>query len=154
MLGLLFIALFLSAILASGCASVKNGWSGTKEHAPLIEQIVRVRKGYRGLTHQTCVEFDWWGKCSKMTVIEYDMMDAAVRERFVQNAFICQFGGRRYKIDPELPQIVRYQRSRNCWLFCPEVTEKVEPVPFVEVQKLLDGALTCYSERTYPSGIH
>lgn len=136
-----------------GCSSVKQGWSGTREHKPLLEQIVRMRSGHKGITHQTCVELDWWGKCSKSTLLEYDLNDAQVRARFIALGFVCELGGRRYKIDPDAAQFVRYQRKRPCWL-CKEETTKVEPVPFKETQKLLDAALVCYSERVYPSGLH
>lgn len=150
------VAMFLGALLLGGsCASIKEGWSGKKEHKPLLEQIVRMRKGFpNGPTNRTCLELDWWGKCSHVDTVEYDFRDAAVRARFVELNFVCELGGRRYKIDPDAPQFVRYQRRRKCWLFCPEETLKVEPVPLSDTQRLLDGALTCYSERTYPSGIH
>lgn len=151
----LFATLCALAFLTSGCASVKEGWSGKKEHKPLLEQIVRMRAGYpKGPTNRACLETDWWGKCSHVDTLEYDFYDAAVRARFVELNFVCELGGRRYKIDPDAPQFVRYQRKRKCWLFCPEETTKVEPVPLSDTQRLLDGALTCYSERSYPTGIH
>ena len=146
---LLLVVIFFST---QGCASVKTGWSGTKEHKPLLQQIVKMRTGYKGLTHKTCVEFDWFGQCEKKTVMEYDMNDAAVRARFVELNFVCDLGGRRYKIDPAAPQFVRYDRVKRCW-FCEKKTEKTEPMPYSDTQKLLDGDLTCWSEREYPAGI-
>lgn len=148
------LSLFVAFSMAlTGCSSIKEGWSGTREHKPLLEQIVRMRTGHKGLTHKTCVELDWWGKCSNSTLLEYDLNDAKVRARFIELGFVCELGGRRYKIDPDAPQFVRYRRKRPCWL-CHEETTKVEPVPFKETQKLLDAALVCYSERTYPAGLH
>lgn len=140
-------------LLLPACAALKNGAGEVREHRPLLEQIVRMRPGHKGLTHQTCISFNYWGDCTASTLIEYDLADKATRQRFVENLFVCRIGGRRFKIDPDAPQFVRYQRKRP-WFLAPEETKIIEAVPAAATQRLLDGRTECWSEKAYPSGIH
>lgn len=141
-------AAIILMLVLSGCAATPP-----REHRPLLEQILRMRVGYKELTNRICREESWKGECVKESVLLYDLNDAAVRKRLVENFFVCRIHGRRYKIDPDAPRFVRYRRARE-WFLGREKTEKTDPIPFSDTQKLLDGRAECWSEKTYPSGIH
>lgn len=146
-------ALILAMLFLPGCAAVKEGNSGTFTHRPLIEQILRMRPGHAGLTHQICAEKNWFGDCKRMDLIEYNLNDKAVRDRLIKMNFRCKIAGWRYKIHPNRAAFVRYQRIDGGW-FGEDETKLVNVVDQSELQVLLDGATVCWSEVTYPSGLH
>jgi hypothetical protein len=148
------IIILMTALVSVSCASIKQGAGGTFEARPLIQQIIRMRAGHKGLTHNTCVEKNWFGECTKMDVIEYDLADPKVRERLIKMGFRCNIAGFRYKIHPDRAAFVRYQRTGGGWFQPPEETKLVNVVDQSELQILLDGATVCWSEVTYPNGIH
>lgn len=156
------IEIFLAAVLSMaligfagtvvGCASVKQGWSGTYSHRPLLEQIVRMRPGYKGLTHQICAERDWFGECKRMDLVEYNLQDQKVRANFVALQFRCKIGGYRYKFYDGGPYFARYKRQKKCWL-CKTETVIEKTIPMSNTQYLIDAGTYCWSEQAYPDGV-
>lgn len=134
------------AIVLTGCAGQVN------PHAPLFKQIVRMRLGHRGLTHQVCSEKNWIGQCQKMDLIEYDLSSAEIRKQFVELQFICKVGGSRYKIDPDQPRFVRFKRVRE-WFLAPEKLVVDAQIPITATDRLVNGGTFCYSEKAYPDGL-
>jgi hypothetical protein len=131
-----------------------SGCSGVQARNPLVQQIIRMRPGHVGLTHQVCAERNWLGACQRMDVVEYRLDDEATRSKLVALGFRCRIAGWRYKIDPDAPAFVRYQRiTEGSWLNKRERTVKVNRVDFAETQFLIDSATVCYSEQFYPDGI-
>jgi hypothetical protein len=146
-----YIALLVAVVVA---LQTLSGCSGVQARNPLVQQIIRMRAGHKGLTHQICGERNWMGKCQRMDLVEYDLNDVAVRQKLVSLAFRCRIAGWRYKIDPDAPAFVRYQRvTEGSWLNRKERTLKVNRVDFSETQFLIDSAAVCYSEQFYPNGI-
>ena len=145
---LLIWCLFVLAICMAfvGCASTPM------PHNDLINQIVRMRPGYAGLTHRICAKKKWTGECTNWDLIEYQIRNQEGRMRFIDLGFICMVGGRRFKLDPNLPQFVRYGDVDHGW-FSPKTTEIVETLSYKDVQKMVDAGTYCFSERVYPDGI-
>lgn len=121
-------------------------------HAPLYKQIVRMRVGHKGLTHQICAEKDWLGRCQKFDLIEYDLNSAEIRKGFVDLQFICLIAGSRYKIDLDQPRFIRIKRYRE-WFLGPEKTVVEKQISYSNTQFLINGATFCYSEKAYPDGV-
>jgi hypothetical protein len=142
----LIILMAAFALAASGCSSVRP-------RAPLVQQIIRMRPGHKALTHQICGERNWLGKCQRMDVVEYDLNDAGLRQKLVSLGFRCRIAGWRYKIDPDRPSFIRYQRVKEPGFFGKEKTVKVNRVDFSQTQLLIDSATECYSEQFYRDGL-
>lgn len=142
----LFCCVVFTLAALTGCSSTEY------KHTDLVNQIVRFRPGYAGLTHRICSKKKWNGDCENWDIIEYSIRGQAGRMRFVELGFICIVGGRRFKIDPDWPQLARYGVKDNGW-FQPKTREIVETMDYKDVQKLVDAGTYCYSERTYPDGI-
>lgn len=141
------IAMLFVAYMLTGCAG------GTlNPHAPLFKQIVRMRVGHAGLTHQICAEKNWVGQCQKFDLIEYDLNSAAIRKGFVDFQFICMIANSRYKIDLDQPRFVRFKRIRK-WFLAPEETVVEKEIAYKDTQFLINAGTFCYSEKAYPEGI-
>lgn len=141
------------ALAACWLAFTLTGCAGqTYPHAPLFKQIVRMRPGHSGLTHQVCAERDWLGKCKKFDLLEYDLQNAEVRAQLSELEFICKVAGSRYKIDKDQPRLIRIKYERKCWLCKKEpVVEKA--IMWNATNILLDSGTFCYSEKAYPDGL-
>lgn len=141
-------------LLLPGCSTLRDGFGGEQEHKPLIEQILIMAPGHSGLVNQICKKRNWFGECDEesMSRMEYSLDDAETRGNLVKLSFLCRIAGKHYRVNPEAPEFIRYERYRPCWL-CKEKTEIVERIPAEKVQFLLDSKTTCWSEKTYPDGV-
>lgn len=137
----------LLALLLSACAG-----NPVAPHAPLFKQIVRMRVGHAGLTHQVCAEKNWLGACQKFDLIEYDLSSAAIRKGFVDFQFICMVAGSRYKIDPDQPRFVRFKTVQD-WFLAPKRLVVDKEIPSSNSQLLINAGTFCYSEKAYPDGV-
>lgn len=149
--GLVWLLIFGASL--SSCATLKEGFGGKSASRPLLEQILRMRPGYQGLTHKTCVERNWFGECKKEEILEYRLEEKSVRETLVGLAFRCKIAGKRYKIDPVAPGFARYETRGETWFSEGEVVI-VDRISVSKTQFLIDSATVCWSEKTYPNGIH
>jgi hypothetical protein len=141
-MGLMLVIWFF---IVTGCAGQ------VYPHGDIMNQILRMRNGYSGLTHRVCAEKNWLGDCKKWDIIEYQIRNKEGRMRFIDLGFVCSVGGRRYKLNPDLPEFVRYQ-TKTCFLCTPQ-TVIVERLDYTKPQKFIDAGTFCYSERVYPDGI-
>ena len=145
-IGFAFATLWVAFVLTSCSGTQLN------PHAPLFKQIVRMRVGHKGLTHQVCAEKDWVGRCQKFDLLEYDLNSAAIRKGFVDFQFICLIANSRYKIDLDQPRFVRFKRIRK-WFLAPEETVIEKELPYSNTQFLINAGTFCYSEKAYPDGL-
>lgn len=112
----------LFMVLLSG---VSCSVTPTPQHE-LSDQILKPRRGYDGkLTNRACLEYD--GKeCKKDNVISYDLSDSKFRETANKLDFICNIGGKRFKICMDQAAFCRKSTTQLCewWdlmkLFCKE----------------------------------
>lgn len=140
-LGLLWIAITLTS-----CAGQ------TYPHAPMFKQIIRMRAGHSGLTHQVCAEKDWMGRCQKFDLLEYDLSSADIRKQLVDLEFICKVAGSRFKIDRDAPRLIRIRWDKPCWL-CKREPVVDKAILWSATPYLLNAGTFCYSEKAYPDGL-
>lgn len=148
---ILCVALMFVFALLSSCANEEFGTN------PLSKQIVRFRQGHKGPTHQVCSERNFWGTCLKHDDTEYDLTNIEVRRSFRTLGFICIVGGQpigksRFKIDDQTPQLVHLDVTNTCWLCNPQKVYTY--FSFEKPQFLIDAGTVCYSENSYPNGVH
>jgi hypothetical protein len=149
------LLLALSLLMAVWALTALDGCSSViRSENPLLKQVLKYRPGHQGLTHHACTEIDGFGNCKSWVDSEKDPRDIEVRKQLIDLGFRCLIGGKRYKLDPDAPQYVRYKTSSDCWLFCKSHTDKVDPIPMDPAQRFIDSGTECYSEQAYPDGIY
>lgn len=125
------------ACLLPSCAS---------HHGPLIEQELRFRPGYNGLTHTTCTEF--LDSCLEQSVLVYDFSDESVLKRLRDVRLICKVGDRRFYICPDEPALCSNFEEIKTFLGVPYSTalqsEKLK-VP-EDIQTLIDADTYCAAQ--------
>lgn len=144
-------AFLLLMMLLSGCSTAPER---IMRHE-LLEQILTPRKGAKGLTNRACDEWEEGKGCKTWGVRDYDLNDPAIRKQLNDLGFLCQVGGRRFKVCLDKPGFCRisWDEKRDCFLgICGSarrVNRKVEYVPVEPYQALLDAKVRCAS-REYP----
>ena len=139
--------LSLVLLVGSGCSEAQ-----IYQQNPLSDQILKPRPGHEGkLTNRACLKFDD-DKCVDEKIAEYDLKDAEFRDRVNKMNFICNLGGRRFKICKDKPGFCRFYRQKKCFLgICVDdkkLTEEyipVEPYSFI-----LDAKTRCFQKDLYP----
>lgn len=141
---LLRLSLIFASLLGSSCATVDK----TSSQYALVDQILKPRLGYVGLTNRICDHVDEKGKCVYV-VTEYKLEDADFRKKVNDLGFICNLAGKRYKICLSKAGLCRMQRV-SCGFLCHEVRE-VEYLPVPDkYQFYIDGNLRCFQKDKYP----
>ena len=143
--------LSLSLLLALGCSTTRDV---ELRHAT-VDQILYVRPGYPGkLTNRACLKYDG-DQCVKPEVKEYDLADPQVRKDLNALGFVCNLGGKRYKICLDKPGYCRRDFNRKCFLgICGKrylVSEKYV-LAVKRHEFLLDAQTKCFSEDSYSWG--
>lgn len=119
---------------------------------PLVYQILKPRPEYPGmLTNRACLKYDG-EKCIEEDVDIYDMNDEAFREKANTLDFICNIGGRRFKICKDKPGFCRRTFKKKCWWkFCRKrKLRNEEYIPVEPYQFLLDANVKCFNKDRYP----
>lgn len=122
-------------------------FSCATNHGPLIEQELRFRPGYEGLTHTTCTEF-LTGDCIRQSVLFYDFKNEEHLKRLRAVKLICKVGDRRFYICPDEPALCSNFEEIKTFLGVPYSTklqsEKLK-VP-EDLQVLIDAGTYCAAQ--------
>ena len=117
---------------------------------PLSNQILKPRVGHSGLTNNACEEKDSTGKCTKEGIKEYSFDDQTFRDSVNKLGFICNVGGRRFKICLDKPGLCRFSYIKKGALFWKKTKMNEEYIPSLNYQYLLDANTKCFSKEVYP----
>ena len=119
------------------------------EH-PLVEKILRPRHGFRGLTNRICHKYD--GEiCQTEQIREYLLEDEEFRSNINKLEFICNIGGRRFKVCLDQPGFCRIQTKCKKF-FGMKVnckTKVTEYIPASNYDFLLSADTKCFNKRLY-----
>lgn len=119
---------------------------------PLVDQILKVRPGHEGvLTNRSCAANDpATGYCTQAKIQEYPLADPAFRETANRLNFLCNIGGKRYKICKDKPGFCRIGYLPKCFLvFCQQEEVELDYLPVGNYQFLLDAAARCANKEEY-----
>jgi len=138
----------LSVVVTGGCAGVEI----YPAHS-LVDQIIMPRAGYDGkLTNRTCGAYKD-GKCSDEKIQTYDLSDALFRKTANDLKFLCNVGGRRFKICMDKPGFCRFSsETYKCgFLGLAKCSKQIEEyLPASPYQFLLDAKVKCSNKENYP----
>lgn len=120
---------------------------------PLIDEILKVREGHDGnLTNRTCASYDQkTGLCANEKVVDYPLTDADFRATANKFDFICNLGGKRYKICKDKPGFCRIGYTQSCFLFICQDGPEIETdyVPATNSAFLLQANARCANKKEY-----
>lgn len=140
------LALFLLG--AVGCATAPEIYPSH----PLVDEIVKVRPGHAGTLTNRAEILGPDGKSTVAVVTEYPLHDPAFRDTVNKLDFLCNIGGKRYKICKDKPGFCRIGSTRSCAigpLFCKDVEAEIDYIPVDNYQFLLDAKARCASKQNY-----
>jgi hypothetical protein len=141
----LFVLLCL-ALMWGACTSVPE----TYPRHPLSEQILKPRKGYRGLTNRVCLLTDEQGRCTQPEVLDYSLDDENFRLTAEKLNFVCYVAGKRYRICKDKPGLCRVSYKEKCFIgICRRGDRVEEYLPASQYQFLLDANTECANEDAY-----
>lgn len=112
-----------------------------------MDQILRPRPGYTGLTNRACESWYDDNECKKYVVKEYLLTDAEFRNTANKIGVICKVGGRRFKVCLDKPGFCRHTYTRD-WFLAPK-KKREEYIPMDPVKFHLDAGTRCFSEDRY-----
>lgn len=144
------VKISLTLLIVSGCAGQKVYLAH-----PLVDQIITPRPGHEGkLTNRTCGKYEK-GICTDERITDYEISDASFRETVNKLSFICNIGGRRFKVCLDKPGFCRFSTEtyRCGFLKLSKCTKRLEEyLPAEPYKFLLDSKLRCFNKETYPFG--
>jgi len=119
----------------------------------LKNQILKPRKGYTGLTNRVCLKYDF-KDCVQDEIKDYDLHSERLRKDLNEFGFICNLGGRRFKVCLDKPGFCRFEGECIKWhksfwgkkKGCKEWSRREVYVPVSDYQYLLDADLTCMAQ--------
>lgn len=136
----LFLALACLLVLATSC-----GTAPQYPRHPLVEQILKPRQGYTGLTNRACKNYNEKNECTVWEIIEYKLEDPVFRATATKLGIICNVAGKRFKICPDHPALCRI--TYKGFIF---KTKKTDYLPITDYQFLIDANTRCMSLESYP----
>lgn len=128
-------------LLNIGCATLPKPYV---KHT-LIDQILRPRPGYTGLTNSHCAL--WENDECKKVEIEERQLTPEFRIMANDFKFICNIGGRRFKICLDKEGFCRLEEVPSC-LLCKTKTKEIF-IPITDYQYLLDANTKCFNKEKY-----
>lgn len=140
-----------------GLVACATGPALYPEH-PLVDQIIKVRQGHDGmLTNRTCTEKpdpalkDSSPDCPLEHIKDYPLADVDFRQTANRLNFICNVGGKRYKICLDKPGFCRFSYKQDCFLgiFCHPAERLEEYLPVEKYGFLLDANARCAKKEKY-----
>lgn len=116
-----------------------------------IDQILTPRRGMVGLTNRACSGADEKGACKGFDIVEYKLDDEQTRKDFNTLGFICNIGGRRFKVCMDKPGFCRISYKKKCTLGIVCHTKLLEEyLPVADYEFLLKAKTRCFQKDTYP----
>lgn len=126
---------------------------------PLVDQIVKVRAGHEGfLTNRTCSGKDESlgieKECLGEKITRYPLEAEEFRQTANRLNFLCNIGGKRFKICLDKPGFCRFSSGpKKCsgflGLFCKEGELLEEYLPVEKYRFLLDAKTKCANKDKY-----
>lgn len=137
--------------LVIGVASLINGCSSGTISYPrheLLDQILRPRPGHEGKLTNTSLD-----ATGAVHTDEYDINDEPTRAKLNTLNFVCNIGGRHFKVCKDKAGFCRFSTTKSCFLFfCKDSDKQEEFIPVYGYQFLLDAKTRCFNKETYPFG--
>lgn len=131
--------IFLSSLSLS-CSSAPKVYPRHE----LVEQILKPRPGYKGLTNRVCSSVNDKKECV-YTVTDYDLFDVNFRKNANTFNFTCNIGGKRYKVCQDKPGFCHFT-YKGLWPF----RKKIEDyLPITNYDFLLSAKTVCANEKLY-----
>jgi hypothetical protein len=112
----------------------------------LSRQILSPRPGHTGLVNRACAARDS-ERCTRWLTSEYSLEDPVFRDTANRLNFVCNVGGKRYRICRDKPGLCRIWFT-DCGLFCSKKRHE-EYLPASGYQFLLDANTVCFNETEY-----
>lgn len=140
--------IFLSRFLLFSCfALLSLSACSSLDHGPLIEQELRFRPGYDGLTHSTCLEF-LDGGCISQDLIVYNFHVEEDLKRLRDVKLICKVGDRRFYVCPDKAALCSNFEEIKTFLGIPYTTKLVTEILYVpeDMKTLLDANTYCAAQ--------
>jgi hypothetical protein len=136
-------SLLLSLLLFNACAS---GPSSYPQHT-LVDQILRPRTGYTGLTNSWCERWED-GRCQSLKIEDHPLTPE-FRKQLNDFKFICRVGDRRFKVCVDKEGLCR-REVKDCghWWCRDKVIEVF--IPITDYQYLLNANTKCFNRNRYP----
>lgn len=136
------LAILAGVAALAACTSPRAGLP----RSPLVGQILTPRPGYEGaLTNRRCVVYRG-EECITPEIAVYPLASEEVRRTLNELQFICNIGGRRYKVCRDKPGFCRIS-YRDRFLRGDERVEEFLPVE--RYQFLLDARARCFNRDSY-----
>lgn len=138
----LWFRLSLSSLLIlAGCASAPPV---VYPRNALVNEILRPRTGYKGLTNRACSKTDPKMGCVAYEVKDYLLDDLPTRKSLSDLVFVCNVAGKRYKVCPDKAGLCRKHCEGFIFKSCEE-----DFLPITGYQFLIDSATKCASQAVY-----
>lgn len=110
----------------------------------LVEQILKPRPDHKGLTNRVCSSLDSKKQCV-WKVTEYDLNDSSFRSNANTFNFVCNIGGKHYKICEDKPGFCHFT-YKGIWPF----KKKIEDyIPMTNLDFLLSAKTVCANSKIY-----
>lgn len=142
-----FLAVVMGTIGVVGCTTAPVIYP---EH-PLVDQILKVRAGHDGkLTNRTVPAPDAQGLVVPI-IKDYPLDDPEFRKTVNELGFICNIGGKRFKICTDKPGFCRFSHAKKCFLglLCRDGELLEEYLPVEKYGFLLDANARCAKREKY-----
>lgn len=113
----------------------------------LVQQILKPRTGFKGLTNRICLEYNG-PVCKRPVITEYLFEDQMFRNSVNKLGFICKVASKRYKICIDKPGLCRISYKRSGFLNLGR--ERLEDyLPASNYQYLIDAGTKCFQKAEY-----
>ena len=135
----LFYSLLCFVFLAISCTSLT--------HDPLIDQELRARPGFAGLTNTTCRSI-FFGVCSHQDVLVYSFGDEATLKRLRAVKLICKVGEKRFHICGDKPALCSNSYEAKSFLGVAYTTKIVTEILYIpeDLDTLIDAKAYCAAQ--------
>jgi len=130
-------------LLVNSCATEQ-----TYPRNALVNQILKPRPGYTGLTNRACEVWDVKNICTTWVIKEY-ILDEPTRKTLSGLDFICNISGHRYKVCLDKEGFCRTSYY-GCGFLNMKQCKKEEYLPVSNYQFLLDANTKCFNKYAYP----
>lgn len=144
-----FKLILLVSSLCFGCASNR-----VYPRNPLVDQVIKPRPGYeRHLTNSACLKYEN-GNCVNLEIKPYSLDDESFRKMANEFDFICNVGGRRFKICLDKPGFCRNWTFVKCepWdflkIFCEDIAME-DFIPIDDYNFILESNAKCANKYKY-----
>lgn len=106
------------------------------------------RAGHVGLTNRACEKWDDKNNCIEYVIVDYNLSKKELRETLIKLDFICNVGGKRFRIDRNRPGLIRNQYKKE--LFGKYKLIKSDYIDQSNQEFLTASKTRCFKDGKYP----